>query len=44
MRLKAYKERTQENKTKPHLPLLNEEKKLIMEQEYKEAKNNLMRL
>lgn len=41
MRLRAFNERTNENKTKPHMPLVNDDVKQVMVQEYFDAKRQL---
>ena len=42
MRLKAFKTRADENKTKPHVPLINDDERQKMQQEYNLAKQNLI--
>jgi len=41
MRMRAFVDRTEENKTKPHMPLLNEDAKQVMVKEYFNAKRQL---
>jgi hypothetical protein len=41
MRMRAFEDRTQENITKPHMPLVNDDVKQVMVQDYFVAKNKL---